>query len=175
MYQQTAMEKRIIGAYLDLAATVPHSKMTITALCAQARIARSTFYYYYGSVREVLDSIEDRFFAEYSQLITANRMLGRILDSGDLSVIQRFLLKNRRLLTTIFIDNPDQRFETLWVQRIQEHFREYLSGSRIRMDILSAALLSIYRYWLTSGRDLTSPEVENANRWLPEIIRKKVF
>lgn len=166
---------RITDAYLSLAEKMPHEDITITALCRTAGVARTTFYYHYGSVREVLDGIEDGFFAEYDELMHERRMYQRAYDEGDLAAVQELLLRNKRLLRTIFLDNPDQRFVSLWERHIRTSLRGYLGANEIRLDILSACFLSLYRYWLTNDRDLSTPEITQANRWLLKLVRDKVF
>lgn len=47
-------------------------KITIQAICARAQINRTTFYKYYGSQYDLLEDIENDFFAELEKYLLSN-------------------------------------------------------------------------------------------------------
>lgn len=49
----------IIDAYIELLADKPYDKISVSAVCKQAGIVRSTFYVYFSDIYEVIQAVED--------------------------------------------------------------------------------------------------------------------
>lgn len=57
MTDNSSAEARIMGAFRQLATTLPLEKVTVSALCEQANVSRRTFYTYFESKDVVLERV----------------------------------------------------------------------------------------------------------------------
>ncbi|MDR1449141.1 MAG: TetR/AcrR family transcriptional regulator [Propionibacteriaceae bacterium] len=59
--------KAIRDSFLELLAERPLGKVTVSAVCARADVARGTFYLHYSGLGELLDEIEEDLIAEFEK------------------------------------------------------------------------------------------------------------
>ncbi len=94
------------NALIDLATEKPLHSITVTDICAQADINRSTFYLHYKDIRDLLNEIEEDILAQMDDIMTQNRddallqILGKIKDDP----------RAIRLLHTLMWENGDPQF-----------------------------------------------------------------
>lgn len=58
----------IIDAYIDLLDSKSYDKVSVSALCKQAGIVRSTFYVYFSDIYEVIQEIEDELLQKFNAI-----------------------------------------------------------------------------------------------------------
>jgi hypothetical protein len=63
----------IHSTFEELMVEMPFESITVTALCARARINKKTFYRYYPTLNDLLDEYEDRYAREYIELTSGMR------------------------------------------------------------------------------------------------------
>lgn len=73
-------------AFLELIRKVGYQKLTVTALCKQAEITRSTFYLHFDSLEEVLEAtLADALSLEEIQQISPAAIFNNLQTTGELN------------------------------------------------------------------------------------------
>ena len=98
--QRIRLSKTMLkDALMALLLQKPIEKITIYELCSRAQINRTTFYKYYGSQYDLLNEIENDFFGQLEELLSAEDVedpqgICRLLERLEENVAQCRLLIN---------------------------------------------------------------------------------
>ncbi len=94
------------NALIDLATEKPLHSITVTDICAQADINRSTFYLHYKDIQSLLNEIEDDMLAQMDVVMTQNH------NDVLLQVLEKIKEDPRtiRLMRTLMGENGDPQF-----------------------------------------------------------------
>lgn len=93
---------------LSLLQSNPINKITVSRVCEQADVNRSTFYLYYKDAYDLLEKIEEELYEELSSTITK---FADTLPSVDiLRRIYEIIYKNRDLCRVLFGEFGDKAF-----------------------------------------------------------------
>lgn len=164
-----AARDAIQRTFVRLYTKMPYDKITIRQLCAEAPIARTTFYFHYnnlGEVREDIESILLRGLLEIAE-DTANGNYTTmdfrkfVLDTID------FIADNRDYFYAFLVAQPDPAFLDKWKVEIKNHFRlEYpnlqtRTNYALYAEVFANAILTCYSFWLN---DPESFDFEVANQ-----------
>ncbi|MCR5089112.1 MAG: TetR/AcrR family transcriptional regulator [Oscillospiraceae bacterium] len=72
-FQKT--EQRILDCAVHLLETEPDSVLTVSAVCEELSINRSSFYIHHRSIQSVLDAIQTRYHAEHLEQLARENVL----------------------------------------------------------------------------------------------------
>ena len=93
---------------LALLQQYPISKITVSRICEQADVNRSTFYLYYKDAYDLLEKIESELYDELSQAIAKSSDM--MPNSDILKRVYEIIYKNRDLCRVLFGEYGDKEF-----------------------------------------------------------------
>lgn len=104
--------KKICQALLELLETTEYENITVSAICEQARLYRTTFYAHFKNIAEILDVINDGLLEKFLSENNINRLTifdpnsfvsnpYVILNREDLSKLLTFIKSHARLYLII--------------------------------------------------------------------------
>ncbi len=175
--QRVVITKRMLKeGMMRLLQEKPLDKISITELCREAGINRTTFYRHYEWPRDVLAEMQNDFFAEafnhFQKPVTAN----------DVERLFSCLAQHKELVKTFFRYNSD----TDWMQLFTRTYTSFPAGQMMKafrnIDEVQAELLSTYlaggayflaRKWIMDDMPISPREV--AEITLNVLDQEKVF
>lgn len=166
-------KQMIENALLALLEEKNLEKITVLELCKKAEVNRTTFYKYYGSPFDVLESIIESFFCglrEASHIdnngnIFSENMLHYLYENKEKCLILLDYLPyetfTKRLLN---IDAFESQFIDLFSDVYTEEQKEYL------LNAYRHAIFGILSYWLHQKRPLSTDELQDITNKLAQNI-----
>ena len=115
-FTRIAME----DALLTLMEEMPLNRITVSQLCKQADVHRSTFYLYYQDIRDLLEQIEDAFYQKLQQAIADSDNL--LPNDTLLLSAYRVVNENKRLSSVLWGPYGDKEF----LRKVGEMHKEAL-------------------------------------------------
>lgn len=146
----------IINTFLSLYETENFEDITVSLICKKAKVERSTFYYHFNKVRDILDEIQDQFLEAYKE--NAYLTWKSYVDQGKkTSWVGKtsidFIYDNKDLLTILVHDNCDYSFIHKWRRAIKAQLKRIFNGEDITMYILASAIIAFYKYCINNNID----------------------
>lgn len=149
-------KETIINTFLSLYGTENFEDITVSLICKKAKVERSTFYYHFNKVRDILDEIENQFLESYKQnaylswktYVDQNKKTSFI---GKTSV--DFIYENKDLLTLLIHDNCDYSFVHKWRSAIKAQLKRIFKGEDVTMYILASSIIAFYKYCINNNID----------------------
>ena len=147
--------EKIEQAYFGL--YIKEKKITVSEICKIAGIHRSTFYFYFEWVDDVLNGIKDRLYKKLTDIIDSKDR-----QSGDFRQIQinlRAMFKEERYyLIPLVLEQRGGKFAIQYREYIKERFAEdlgidYKTGNGVKNDVANCVLsgmIEIMLYELSS-------------------------
>lgn len=138
------------------------SKITISEICKNVPIARTTFYYYYQDLHEVLDEIEDDliagFYTVYKEYLITDFSQYKPGDNLPILEDTLFYIKlNMKYFKALLGPHPDYGFIERWKKIIRDAFKEKWVKEGIEyknMDLvlhmLASSAVEAYTYWVNN-------------------------
>lgn len=162
--------------------------ISITNVCARAKVSRSTFYRYYDSVDAVVKHTEN-------ELIESLKRVSRFDETHDLAsgtgalraqasdlVRAEILYEAREFIVAVTGIHGDPSFSTKAANLIFENACrslgpqiEKLPNSDFFFEFLKAGLFSIVSYWLKAHPERTPEEMRSVMADFYGIIRKVIL
>lgn len=93
---------------LAMLAEQPINKISVSRICEEAEVNRSTFYLYYKDVYDLLDKIQNELYEELEQAILSSNQLAPRVEL--LSKVYGVVYANQDLCRVIFSANGDKSF-----------------------------------------------------------------
>ena len=147
--------QKIEQAYFGL--YIKEKKITVSEICKIAGIHRSTFYFYFEWVDDVLNGIKDRLYKKLTDIID-----GEDRQRGDFRQIQinlRAMFKEERYyLVPLVLEQRGGKFAIQYRELIKERFAEdlgidYKTGNDVKNDVencILSGMIEIMLYELSS-------------------------
>lgn len=145
--------------------------ITVSALCKDCGIAKSTFYLYFEDKYQILESVENDTLAALREICQGLRKCTfRDNDPGQPLVesqrIIRYLSEHRDTLRALMGKNGDPRFTYKWKKNITEAFHDNFrnakgsnAGADIACTIFSSSLIGLYTLYLFDEAPVTEREL----------------
>ncbi len=123
--RRVKLTKRLLkNALMELVETEPLSSISVTKLCKQADVNRSTFYSYYNDIIELLKEIEDDILAEIpmiqdgAQQINLNKQIMK-----DFTLFFEYVRKHDRDFKLLLQTN-NMDFRRRLMETVMQHFQQ---------------------------------------------------
>ena len=147
--------EKIEQAYFGL--YIKERKITVSEICKIAGIHRSTFYFYFEWVDDVLNGIKDRLYKKLTDIIDSeDRQKG---DFRQIQINLRAMFKEERYyLIPLVLEQRGGKFAIQYREYIKERFAEdlgidYKTGNDVKNDVANCVLsgtIEIMLYELSS-------------------------
>ena len=147
--------EKIEQAYFGL--YIKERKITVSEICKIAGIHRSTFYFYFEWVDDVLNGIKDRLYMKLTDIIDSeDRQKG---DFRQIQINLRAMFKEERYyLIPLVLEQRGGKFAIQYRELIKERFAEdlgidYKTGNDVKNDVancLLSGMIEIMLYELSS-------------------------
>ncbi|MBO5528358.1 MAG: TetR/AcrR family transcriptional regulator [Bacilli bacterium] len=147
--------EKIEQAYFGL--YIKERKITVSEICKIAGIHRSTFYFYFEWVDDVLNGIKDRLYKKLTDIIDSeDRQKG---DFRQIQINLRAMFKEERYyLIPLVLEQRGGKFAIQYRELIKERFAEdlgidYKTGNDVKNDVANCVLsgmIEIMLYELSS-------------------------
>ncbi len=131
--------KHIIEAYAAIMEEKELDRITVTDVISKAHISRSTFYYHFANLEDVLEAMMETFFSAFADTVAIGESFFVTNDSDgyiqrrSLELIQ-FMRANKALLQTLL----NSSYRHVFCERLAKIFMEaysklghYLNGVRL--------------------------------------------
>ena len=170
--QRTRITKQILkSSLIKILKTTPLHKISITAICEEAQINRTTFYKYYGSQYDLFNAIEDDVckeigsFLDQCSLATAPKIytVGKNELAADtipyLIKMFEFIHENAEICLLLLSQNTNPGFPSRLLDSLEcmpQNFKAYLAAlhgdakAEYVFDFIINGCFSFIRKWLFS-------------------------
>ncbi len=118
-------EQRIRCAYVALAKSSPKGSVSVSAVCREAGVSRTTFYSYYQSVDTLRSSIEyevmlegRRIFRDFEYL-DLDRVLSRSRPIPMFEQVYDYVYRNWDVFQLLVAESDDDAFRSEWGSQIE--------------------------------------------------------
>ena len=120
----TTAERKICNEVIEMLRTQPAYKLKVSSLAKRLGIGRSTFYFYFSSIDDVVRHIEDEFLQnmadEYSQIVNIKKLQnGDITYEDFLRPSIEYIFENLDVFAVLCGDNCTPRFKNKFMDRIR--------------------------------------------------------
>lgn len=144
--------------------------ITVSEICEQAHVSRTTFYTYYSNIPNLLDEIESTILADIQDILNSWRYLdlskwGNRTPAPVFIDIYRYVFYHRDFFLAVFGDYADFRFIDQYYDVVRNYFLEICRNSNtIRKNheliaaMCSGAIFGLGRTWIRNGIDKVSIE-----------------
>ena len=163
--RRVKMTKRLLhDALLELLRTQPLEKTTVTDVCRQADVNRSTFYAYYRDVSQLLLEIEDDVLDHLP--LTAGDAEGGYSSESYLATLEsfcRFVQSHDVLFKVLFVQNENSGFYHRLVDRVTGAVlgldpNEISTHDRLTLIYSVNGVVGILKEWIGSNFSLSAQE-----------------
>lgn len=147
--------EKIEKAYFSL--YIKDKKITVSEICKIAGIHRSTFYFYYEWVDDVLDGIKNRLLNDLVNIVESKDRDDRDFRKIQLNLRQMFIT-DRYYLVPLVLEQRGGKFAVQYREYLKEKFAEdlgldYKTGNDVKNDVANCVLsgmIEIMLYELSS-------------------------
>lgn len=174
-YEQITHTKKPVGTPAQeairkaLVERLEHKLLTdisVKELCAEAHVARTTFYSYYGNTDQALCEIEDGLIYDLVRL--NDELMDHSLVSPEELLFSadtyRYVQENQKIFHALLISHPDLRFIEKWKQGVKYHLWERLFAQRqaknaeFILEMVASLTISAHTWFLKNPDETISPD-----------------
>ena len=140
----------IYRAFEQLLCEKNYEKISVTELCAQAKISKKTFYVYYTDLNDLLAEMQEQLSKAYAQRVSAYR-----LPQDAKQVIREFFLfsaEHGEAYDKITCSEAFQYIRGQMIRNVLDETNIDPFTSTLPGVFMSTALLEAYKYWVENGR-----------------------
>lgn len=155
--QRVRLTKQLLkNSLLELSKAKPLNKISISELCQQAGINRSTFYVHYGSQYDVLSDMEDDLIAGLEDALHKAQLKKTLTIGEQIEALCKYLKENENVAKFIFTYNDSGsafahklfhvRFDELPANTLQNYQDE---EKALITTLFINGIYHVIRRWLT--------------------------
>jgi AcrR family transcriptional regulator len=119
-------ERAILNAFLEMRASMPLEKISVTALCAKADVNKSTFYAYYHNVYDLSEQLQKEVIDRIASTLPLNESM------HDLTRFSKEILMsyeaNKTMIQTLFSGAQSSYLPKLVKEKVLTYFRTENTG-----------------------------------------------
>lgn len=141
--------ERIEKVFIDLLQTKELNEISVSDICKQAGLNRTTFYANYTDIYGLADSIRDKLENEVSEVYQEEINTG--FNSNDYLKLFKHIKANQLFYKTYFKLGYDNNYRiiTYDVNLAQEHFQNRFI--EYHMEFFKAGITKIIKMWIENG------------------------
>lgn len=141
--------EKIEKVFVELLQTRDLSQISVSDICKQAGLNRTTFYANYTDIYGLADSIRDRLEANLSALYQEEYATG--INSNDYLKLFRHIQQNQIFYQTYFKLGYDNKYKIISydTELAQKHFQDRFI--HYHMEFFKSGLTRIIKLWLHNG------------------------
>lgn len=141
--------EKIEKVFVELLQTRDLSQISVSDICKQAGLNRTTFYANYTDIYGLADSIRDRLEANLSALYQEEYATG--INSNDYLKLFRHIQQNQIFYQTYFKLGYDNKYKIISydTELAQKHFQDRFI--HYHMEFFKSGLTRIIKLWLQNG------------------------
>ena len=149
--------EKIEKVFVELLQTRDLSQISVSDICKQAGLNRTTFYANYTDIYGLADSIRDRLEANLSALYQEEYATG--INSNDYLKLFRHIQQNQIFYQTYFKLGYDNKYKIISydTELAQKHFQDRFI--HYHMEFFKSGLTRIIKLWLQNGCRETPEEM----------------
>ncbi|MFD1417699.1 TetR/AcrR family transcriptional regulator [Companilactobacillus keshanensis] len=151
-------KKMIQETVLDLLEDKPINNITVTEVCRQADVNRTTFYRYYDDIYQCVDDVEMEF-------LESSEPLEKIQPTTALEGLLTAFYNDRKLSNLVFVEGKTRLLEKLQ-NAMDQNGKEFIDP--YQSVYLMAGMQNIMKLWVKNGMKETPHE-------LTQIIIRIIF
>lgn len=143
MKAQRNGKQKIVDALIEIMKTKDISKITVKELILQAQVNRSTYYYYFYHIEEIIEYIMDSFLEQMVPVVEHNENIILNRESRDRNYIEHktvrfyeFILAHLDEYKSIIRSKYKNVFYEKIVQVMQEPYKDYTHMYRKKGDFV---------------------------------------
>ncbi len=165
--QRTRLTKLLLkNSLITLLHKKPIYQISVSELCTEAELNRSTFYRYYGNVQDILQEIEDETLQKGTQCIQEIETAG--VDRGEKPLYQLLcdVKKNQEVYRVLLNNSVNGIFPTKMLEGTASFFKERIQAagkegalSDYVCDYLISGSISVIEHWLFGEMKETPAEI----------------
>lgn len=148
-------QNRIEHAFIKLIQGKEINEISVTDICKEAQINRSTFYANYLDIYDLLDKIKDRMINDFEELYSDE--LTNDYNSNDFSKLFQHIKDNQLFYKTYFKLNFDIEFKSTRYDIHLANMHYHNQYVNYHMEFFKGGITSIIKLWLENDCDI-SPE-----------------
>ena len=164
---ESSTKERIMDEFWQLYKNGGIHNTSVTKICNLLNINRSTFYFYFCDIYEVLDTIEEKII---SPLQFKSVILNNLILSNDkpqyIDNILDFFDENIKYLYILLGENGDPKFRIKLLKKLSPAINQELNfpkSQKKRLEYIleyqNSAVLSIIMKWYYSNKELSKKEL----------------
>lgn len=134
-----------------------YEKISVTELCARAKISKKTFYVYYTDLNDLVAEMQGQLSKAYAQRVSVYQ-----LPRDAKQVIREFFLfsvEQGESYDRITCSEAFQYIRRQMIRNVREETNIDSFSSTLPGIFMSTALLEIYKYWVAGGRKQSIEDV----------------
>ena len=141
--------ERIEKVFIDMLQTKELDEISVSDICKQAGLNRTTFYANYTDIYGLADSIRDKLENEVSEVYQEEINTG--FNSNDYLKLFKYIKANQLFYKTYFKLGYDNNYRiiTYDVNLAQEHFQNRFI--EYHMEFFKAGITKIIKMWIENG------------------------
>ncbi len=155
--RRVRMTKRMLkDSLLELMEDLPFGKITVKNICDNADVNRTTFYVYYESVEQLLQSVENDVFEQIPIFRDAPTAGAHDEFLEMLTAFFEYVKENRRVFQILILRTDNSTFCARLIDAIREKYKEtYFSGDSLLNECESVycinGTIGMLKFWIESG------------------------
>ena len=162
------------NSLLNLMMQQPYQNITVVDICREADIPRRTFYHYFGSKEDVLESLIETLMQQCFLEGTFDIPLGREHMEQRFAKIFRFWDgENRKKLDALIKNGLESRLLTWSSQRVQKEYIGSIQKINLNPKLLEIGLMvgitdffSLLFYWSRGGYQESAEQMAKFAVWV---------
>ncbi len=165
----------IKDAFVSLLKKRPIKDISVKELCAEANINRSTFYFHYTDVYDLLEQIEQEMFDDLRKMLDTSSYDLVYLANSIYKELFMFIEKHLDMCEVLIVKNSDPTFRQKVYEIGYEKYMQICSFTNPKADktkldyfyvSLLAGYIAIIGKWLEGGRKESIEEIAGIARQL---------
>ena len=163
MENREKAKEKIRRTFIDMVKNTPVEDIQVKELVQLAGVSRSTFYVYYDSIWDILQEIEDEFFASALE-IKKPVLEGRETPDSDKipQEIYQYLLSQVDVMEALTAREGDASYLSTWMKGITQQIEFWIGESlkdstaqnRMKAEFTIGGVQRMLSYWSTHKEEI---------------------